>query len=61
MPGGNNLGNRPDLRYVDIRRKPKRHGHIVVYRFDDTRIDVLHVFHTAQDWQTILADETPKP
>ena len=42
-----------------MRCKAKGHGHVVVYRFDETRIDVLHVFHTAQNWQTILAEEAP--
>jgi plasmid stabilization system protein ParE len=49
----------PNLRYLVIRRRAKGHGHIAVYRCDDKSIDVLHVFHTAQDWQTILAEETP--
>lgn len=46
---------RPDLRHLMVRRKRRGHGHIVVYRFDETRIDVLHVFHSAQDWQARLS------
>jgi plasmid stabilization system protein ParE len=49
----------PNLRYLVIRRRAKGHGHIAVYRCDEKAIDVLHVFHTAQDWQAILSGETP--
>jgi len=52
---------RPEFRYVLMRRRTKGHGHLAVYRCDDKTIDVLHVFHTAQDWQSILADEAPRP
>jgi plasmid stabilization system protein ParE len=48
---------RPDLRYIIIRRKAKGHGHVAVYRTDDKDVSVLHVFHTSQDWQALLADE----
>jgi len=48
----------PDLCYLVIRRRAKGHGHIAVFRFDDRAIAVLHVFHTAQDWQTKLAEAT---
>lgn len=47
------------LRYVMIRRrKTSGHGHIAIYRQDDDAIYVLHVFHSAQDWQQRLIDET---
>ena len=52
---------RPNYRYLVMRRRKKWHGHLAVYRYDDKTIDVLHAFHTAQDWQSILADETPTP
>ncbi|HEX4129123.1 MAG TPA: type II toxin-antitoxin system RelE/ParE family toxin [Pirellulales bacterium] len=55
---GKTLTFRPELRYIMIRRKSKGHGHVVVYRFDNREVNVLLVFHTAQDWQTKLADET---
>jgi plasmid stabilization system protein ParE len=54
---GKMVGSRPDLRYVVIRRRAKGHGHIVVYNFDDKEVHVLHIFHTAQDWQARLADD----
>jgi plasmid stabilization system protein ParE len=49
---------RPDLRYITIRRSGRGHGHVTVYRFDDKQVDVLHVFHTAQDWQNKLAGDS---
>jgi len=54
---GNPVGARPDLRYILIRRKARGHGHVAVYRFNDATVDVLHVFHTAQDWQTKLIEK----
>lgn len=54
---GKSVTTRPDLRYVLVRRKPKGYGHLVVYRAGEKTVDVLHVFHTAQDWQTMLIDE----
>jgi plasmid stabilization system protein ParE len=53
---GKVLELRPDLRYFVIRRRSTGHGHVVVYRFDAQQVEVLHVFHTAQDWQTKLTD-----
>jgi plasmid stabilization system protein ParE len=53
---GKLVPGRPDLRYVIIRRRAKGHGHVAVYNYDDEEVHVLHVFHTAQDWQTKLAD-----
>jgi plasmid stabilization system protein ParE len=54
---GKTMSLRPDLRYIVIRRKSGGHGHIVVYQFNDRQVDVLHVFHTAQNWQAALAEE----
>jgi len=54
---GSRVSARPDLRYVLIRRRAASHGHVAVYCFDDSVVEVLHVFHTAQDWQGILATE----
>lgn len=42
---------RPDLRYLLMRRKSRGHGHIVVYSISGEEIVVLHIFHTAQNWQ----------
>ena len=49
---------RPDLRYIIIRRKAKGHGHVVVYRVSEIEVSVLHVFHTAQDWQSKVTHES---
>lgn len=56
---GRTVESRPEYRYILIRRKAQGHGHVAVYRCDDKEIHVLHVFHTAQDWQTALAEERP--
>lgn len=52
---GQVVTGRPDLHYLVIRRKARGHGHIVVYRVSAVAVEVLHIFHTAQDWQTKLA------
>jgi plasmid stabilization system protein ParE len=51
---GKAIDSRPDLRYILVRRKPKGHGHLAVYRVSSTAVEVLHVFHTAQDWEPRL-------
>ena len=45
-----------DLRYINLKRRSKADGHVVVYRVDDAAqtVRVLHVFHTKQDWQSRL-------
>jgi plasmid stabilization system protein ParE len=42
-----------------IRRKSRGHGHIAVYGVDESTVNILHVFHSAQDWQRRLQGETP--
>jgi plasmid stabilization system protein ParE len=32
-------------------------GNVVVYNFGDSQVHILHVFHTAQDWQSKLAED----
>jgi plasmid stabilization system protein ParE len=54
---GKRVGNRHDLSYVLIRRKSKGHGHIAVFTVDKTQVNVLYIFHSAQDWRKTLADE----
>ena len=56
---GRAIESRPDLRYILIRPRRRGHGHIAVYRVDATAVSVLHIFHTAQDWQATLAEEHP--
>ena len=50
-PKGKILETRTDIRYILIRRKSKGHGHVAVYNVDNQTVGVLHIFHTAQDWQ----------
>ncbi len=47
---GRTLSLRPDLRYVLLRRSSGGHGHVVVYRVDETAVQILHIFHTSEDW-----------
>jgi len=55
---GRAVAGRPDLRYLLIRRKARGYGHVVVYRLTDASVEVLHVFHSAQDWQSRLEEES---
>ncbi len=56
---GRVVESRPELRYIRISRRKRGHGHVAVYRVDEDIVSVLHVFHTAQDWHTKLAEERP--
>jgi len=47
----------PRLSYIMIRRRRKGHGHLAVYEVIGDTIHVLQFYHTAQDWQTKLAEE----
>ena len=57
---GRVVPDRPELRHVIIRRKPKGHGHIAVYRVSSQAVEVLHIFHSAQNWQTRVGGQDPK-
>ena len=54
---GKHVGAMPELRYVLIRRKSRGHGHLAVYKIKEEMVHVLHVFHSAQDWENKLAAE----
>jgi plasmid stabilization system protein ParE len=54
---GRAVDSRPDLRYFTIKRRNRGHGHIAVYTVDESSVLILHIFHTAQDWPTILESE----
>ncbi len=58
-PRGRAVDSRPDLRYIRISRRRRGHGHVAVYRVDANAVNVLYIFHTAQDWQAKLAEEHP--
>ena len=47
---GKPVPSRRDLRFRII-RKGSGHGHYVVYRILTDNVEVLHYFHTAQDWR----------
>ena len=44
----------PELRYQLI-RKGRGHGYVVIYEVVGSSVEVLHYYHTAQDWQGKLA------
>jgi plasmid stabilization system protein ParE len=54
---GRPVSTRPDLRYIQIRKRSKAYGHVAVYIFDEQAVTVVHVFHTSQDWENRLAEE----
>ena len=56
---GRVVESRPELRYILIRQRTRGHGHIAVYRVDADAVNVLHVFHTAQDWQAKFRKNNP--
>jgi plasmid stabilization system protein ParE len=46
----------PELRYIIIRRNPRGHGHVAIYKIvASTYVNVVNFFHTSQDWQGKLA------
>jgi plasmid stabilization system protein ParE len=47
---------RADLQYQIVRRRLRGHGHVLVYKLDQNEVRLLHVFHTAQDWDQKLTD-----
>jgi plasmid stabilization system protein ParE len=42
------------LRRRLVKRRSRGHGHIVFYRVQESHLVVVHIFHTAQDWQSKL-------
>jgi plasmid stabilization system protein ParE len=56
---GTPVDARPDLRYRIVRRRLRGHGHVLVYKFDQNQVRLLHVSHTAQDWDQKLTGEGP--
>jgi plasmid stabilization system protein ParE len=45
---------KPEYKYLVLRRRPKSHGHIVIFKTEGINFAVIRVFHTAQNWQTEL-------
>ena len=56
---GKPVENFPELKHVTVKKRPKAHGHIVVYEIDSAAnvVNILHVFHTSQDVQGRLKSE----
>ena len=50
---GKVVPSRPDFRSF-LMRKGRGHGHIAIYQIINDTVEVLHYFHTAQDWQSKL-------
>lgn len=53
---GRPVDERPGLRYITVRKRKGGFGHVLVYGESEDTVDVLHVFHTAQDWRNKLED-----
>jgi plasmid stabilization system protein ParE len=53
---GGPVPGRRDLRYLLIRRRVRGHGHVAVFKVVGDRVNVLRIFHTAQDWQSAVTD-----
>lgn len=47
-----------DWRHLFVRQSKKGHGYIIVFRKTAQLIEILHFFHSAQDWQQRLIDES---
>ncbi len=47
----------PGLRRLFVRQIQKGHGYIVVFRKSTQNIEIVHFYHSAQDWQQRLLDE----
>jgi plasmid stabilization system protein ParE len=56
---GKPVPSRPKLKYTTIRKRRRGHGHVAVNELIGTVVYVLNYYHTAQDWQTKLAEEKP--
>jgi plasmid stabilization system protein ParE len=54
---GRIVAGEPALRYVRVRKKAKSHGHIIVFREAGEDMEIVFIFHTAQDWQNRLRDK----
>jgi plasmid stabilization system protein ParE len=52
---GHGIEERPDLRFVLARRRNRGHGHVVVYRVHRSAIEIVRLFHTAEDWTSKLS------
>jgi plasmid stabilization system protein ParE len=54
---GKPVDGRPGLRSILMKGRGRwKHGHVAVYSVDDAEsmVEILHVFHTKQDWEIKL-------
>ena len=51
---GRPVPDRPEYRYLLIKRRAGGHGHVAVFQVDGEQVTVLRIFHTAQDWAATL-------
>jgi plasmid stabilization system protein ParE len=55
---GQTVQNQTDLRYLVLKQRMRRwkDGHIAVYNINEkiATVEVLHIFHTKQDWESRL-------
>ena len=50
MFSGRAVPGRPEYQFQVLREGKKGHAHVVVYWVSGPVVEVLHYFHTAQDW-----------
>ncbi len=53
---GRPVESSPAYRYHVIRRRSRGYGHVAVFWIDGETLHVLRYFHTAQDWETQIAE-----
>ena len=48
------------LRHVVAKKRNCAHGHIIIYEIDEAAkaVNILHLFHTRQDYQGRLGDQS---
>jgi plasmid stabilization system protein ParE len=53
---GKVIEGNPALRYTMVKRRAKADGHLLVYFVNSAMrpVEVLHIFHSKQDWQNML-------
>jgi plasmid stabilization system protein ParE len=45
-----------EFQYKTLLKRSGGHGHVVVYKVNPGEVNVVDYFHSAQDWQTKVAD-----
>jgi|SRR5579871_861946 len=47
---GRPVPTRPDFRYSLFKQRSRGFGHVAVYKVTEDAVEVLDIFHSAQDW-----------